>query len=361
MIAFWAAAAVASAGAAACMLVNAQAARRARPRPDPTLAAYQRLLGEIDALAERNLLPEADPGPAKAEAGRRLLKAIDQQPPESGNAQSWAAPALCMGAPILALAVYLATGSPDAPDRAYAQRVAEWRAAPERLGPAEAAAVLAKIVRDRPGDAEAATQLARARLAAGDGLGAVRAAETAARLEPRRADRWTGMAEALLGLEPAAVEDARAALTRALALDPGNVEARYWLGQAHFAGDDPKSGEATWSALLRDLPPDDPRHAALEAELASVRAQGPDLNSAIAGMVEGLASRLRAEPLDPQGWSRLVRAYGVLGREREQTAALSEARRLFARRPEVIAKLEAAAAQGRANRRSEKDGVRAGR
>jgi cytochrome c-type biogenesis protein CcmH len=98
------------------------------------------------------------------------------------------------------------------------------------------------------------------------------------------------------------------------------------------------------------LPPSDPRRAALQSEIAALdgaKAAAP-VDSAIEGMVAGLAARLRAEPIDSAGWARLARAYAVLGREAELAAALTEVRRLFAGRPEVIQAVEASAAEGRA-------------
>ncbi len=53
-------------------------------------------------------------------------------------------------------------------------------------------------------------------------------------------------------------------------------------------------------------------------------------------MVDRLAKRLQTQPDDPQGWARLIRAYGVLGRKDRQDAAVAEARRLFKDRPDAL-------------------------
>ncbi|MBW3616255.1 MAG: c-type cytochrome biogenesis protein CcmI [Proteobacteria bacterium] len=362
VIAFGLAAALLSAGAAVGLLFAAQRARAGGPAADPTVDTHRRLLGEIDALARRGLLADTEREAARAEAGRRLLRAAETPDGTGGRAPPWAAPALCVAGPVLAAGIYLAVGAPGAPDQGYARRLSEWRASPESLGPDQAAAVLGRIVRERPNDPEAFGQLARARAAAGDGFGAVRAAEAAARLEPGRAERWTTLGEALLGLETPAVDEARTVLRRALQLSPGDPDARYWLGRAAFAEGDRVGGQAVWRTLEADLAPDDPRRAALHSELAAVDAPtASEVDAAISNMVAGLAARLRAEPLDPQGWARLVRAYGVLGRDAEQAAALAEARRLFSGRPEVIAELETAAAEGRSRGRSTTGALRGGR
>jgi cytochrome c-type biogenesis protein CcmH len=60
-------------------------------------------------------------------------------------------------------------------------------------------------------------------------------------------------------------------------------------------------------------------------------------------MVQGLAQRLAANPDDPEGWVRLVRAYAVLGDAAKRDAALRQARARYAARPQTLAQLDAAA------------------
>ena len=57
------------------------------------------------------------------------------------------------------------------------------------------------------------------------------------------------------------------------------------------------------------------------------------------GMVSGLAVRLDAEPQDQPGWSRLIRAYFVLGRTAEAQEALQRARSIFSEQPDKLAAL----------------------
>ena len=114
-------------------------------------------------------------------------------------------------------------------------------------------------------------------------------------------------------------------------------------------------GLADWRALEASLAPDDPRRDGLAKEVAYVSAHGalpiegaPEGPAGVGpaqiqGMVDGLAARLKANPDDPDGWVRLVRAYGVLGETDRQDAALAEARQRYAAKPEVLAALAAAA------------------
>jgi len=259
-----------------------------------------------------------------------------------------AALTLCLAAPLLAAVLYLGLGSPGAPDQAHAARVDAWRRAPDRIGPEQAAAVLETITRERPSDPEAYVQLGRARLAAGDAFGAVRAFERATALKPDDPGAWTALGRALLALERPAVPEARRALARARKLAPGDADPRYWLARAALADGDAAGALAQWRALAAELPAADPRRAALEMEIAQAEGAAAPVEAAIAGMVEGLAARLREQPDDAQGWARLARAYAVLGREAELQAALAEARRRFADRPEALRAVEAGAAEGRA-------------
>jgi cytochrome c-type biogenesis protein CcmH len=59
-------------------------------------------------------------------------------------------------------------------------------------------------------------------------------------------------------------------------------------------------------------------------------------------MVDGLAARLAANPDDPDGWVRLVRAYAVLGEAEKRDAALAKARVLYKDKPEVLKALDQA-------------------
>ncbi|MDZ4373568.1 MAG: c-type cytochrome biogenesis protein CcmI, partial [Phenylobacterium sp.] len=101
-------------------------------------------------------------------------------------------------------------------------------------------------------------------------------------------------------------------------------------------------------ALLADLPAEDPRRGAVEASIAGIQgqpapAQDPQDMAMIRGMVDGLAARLKADPDDPEGWVRLVRAYAVMGdtANRDQTYAAARAR--YAGRPEIVNQLDEAA------------------
>ena len=59
----------------------------------------------------------------------------------------------------------------------------------------------------------------------------------------------------------------------------------------------------------------------------------------IHGMVERLATRLKQNGDDVEGWLRLVRAYMVMGDQDKARGALTEARQAVANNPERLRQL----------------------
>jgi cytochrome c-type biogenesis protein CcmH len=353
MIAFWIAAAVLS--AAAAMLMLARGARAAAgPAEDPALAVHRRQLSEIDELAERGLIPEDERKAARAEAGRRLLSAAEHQEIQQGSGGRRVALAVAAATPIVALGLYLLVGHPGYPDQPFAKRVGEWRHTdPSRLDPPRMAAVLTQIAAERPRDPEPLKNLALAYMASNDMSHAIEALRKALALSPDRADLWSQLGEAFVMQADGEVdEDARAAFAEAVRLDPRSQGARYFLGRADIQDGRVAEGLAAWKALAGELPAGDPRGQALSAEIASVERSGglkpveseqpADMQATIRGMVDGLAARLAANPDDPDGWVRLVRAYTVLGEGEKRDAALAKARVLYKDKPEILKALDQA-------------------
>jgi cytochrome c-type biogenesis protein CcmH len=66
-------------------------------------------------------------------------------------------------------------------------------------------------------------------------------------------------------------------------------------------------------------------------------------------MVAMLAAQLKADPNNPAGWQRLIRAYTVLGQPSDAKAALTTARKTFSNDKDVMAALEAEAAELKLN------------
>jgi cytochrome c-type biogenesis protein CcmH len=149
---------------------------------------------------------------------------------------------------------------------------------------------------------------------------------------------------------------AKAEFERAVALSADEVKANYFLGLA--AEQDGRTAEAAsiWGAMLAKAPTDAPWRPLVQAALARVGgptapvlpddaiAAAKDMNEAdrgamIRGMVERLASRLKQNGDDVEGWLRLVRAYMVMGDRDKAKSALADARQAVASDAERLRRL----------------------
>ncbi|MBL6853552.1 MAG: tetratricopeptide repeat protein [Alphaproteobacteria bacterium] len=152
---------------------------------------------------------------------------------------------------------------------------------------------------------------------------------------------YSAYGEALTQASAGAVTpEAEAAFTQALALDPQDQAARYYLGLAEAARGNNAKALAMWKTLLADLPANSPARADLVDRIAALTAKGAGGPPDIGAMVAGLAARLKDQPNDPDGWLRLVRAYSVLGDKAKAEAALSDARKAMRARGDVLAALD---------------------
>jgi cytochrome c-type biogenesis protein CcmH len=111
-----------------------------------------------------------------------------------------------------------------------------------------------------------------------------------------------------------------------------------------------------WRAMLAKAPSDAPWRPLVQAALARVggssapalsddaMAAAKDMNETdrgamIRGMVERLATRLKQNGDDVEGWLRLVRAYMVMGDRDKAKSALTDARRAVANDAERLRQL----------------------
>jgi cytochrome c-type biogenesis protein CcmH len=355
MIAFWAAAGVFSAVAAIIVLYRASQAAALVEPVDGTSVLYRRQLAELDELAERGLLGDAERASAQAEAGRRLLNATDHPDAAWTAGMGRRAPLTIavIATPLLALAIYLGVGAPGMSDQPFAGRLARWRNAnPQSLAAPEMAAVLNQMTKERPTDPDGFRFLALAENASQNPPGAVRALRRAVKVAPERGDLWEMLGEALVLQAGGDVDnDARDAFAEALKRDPANIGAQFYLGRAEITDGDRAKGLAIWRRLLASMPAGEPRRSVLQSAIAEAEALPPagpallgDQLPAVRGMVAGLAARLKEHPDDPAGWVQLVKAYSVLGDVGQRDAALKEGRVRYASRPDVLDELNKAAA-----------------
>lgn len=352
MFVFWAVVGVLTAAAAGLILFRAAGASALAEAVDPSPTLYRRQLTEIDELAERGLMAEPERRAAHAEAARRLLAATDA-PLQTWTADPRARRGVLLavvGAPALALGLYLTLGSPGLADQPYAARLARWQQGDfATLTAPEVAAVLRKATAERPTEAEGFRLLGLAETASQNPVAAVRALRRAATLAPQRLDIWLMLGEAEIFEAQGKVDaDAQAAFRKALEISPGEPAARFYLAQAKAEAGQAAEAIDDLQRLLAELPAADERHGVVQAAIAKLEGKpaairDPQELAMIQGMVDGLAGRLQTNPDDPAGWVRLVRAYAVLGDMKKRDEAYASARARYAARPQIVQQLDEAA------------------
>lgn len=348
--------------AAAALAVLVPIGRRPAAAEGSATSIYRDQLDELTRDRERGLIGETEAEAARIELSRRLLKADGAAAgPEADGRRAgrigFIAAAILV--PAIALGVYLKIGAPQLPDQPLAARQTATTA------DAEIATLIGRVeqhLKESPEDGTGWEILAPVYARLGRDEDAVRAWGNAIRLLGSTADREARMGEAMTARDGGVVTaDAKAAFARALALDPTNDRARFYSAVAVTQSGDKPAAITAWQALIAGAPQDAPWLPVAKSELANLEnpQSGPtasDMQAAaqktpqeqqamIEGMVASLAARLDAAPEDAEGWARLFRAYMVLGRPDEASAALVKARTALAAKPELLAAVEKAASE----------------
>lgn len=169
---------------------------------------------------------------------------------------------------------------------------------------------------------------------------------------PGNTDVTVAYGESLMAAADGKVTDeAQKLFDAAASNDPSNVRARYNLALYKFQNDDARQAQADWVSLAKGLPKESPwrqhiqqqldnasaklgtpapRVAGMsastahtpsvsrgptQAQIAAASSMSPQERGAfINSMVDGLKAKLDSNPNDRDGWLRLGRSYGVLGR-----------------------------------------------
>ena len=333
--------------------------RRNRLQNEGTEAVvYKDQLSEIDRDAAAGLIGAAEADAARVEISRRLLTAVDSQrdPPVASNIRlrRFAAVLALVGLPLVAVAFYLPLGSPRLGDFPLAQRTR----APDATQPLDdlVAQVEAHLEKN-PTDGRGWNVLAPVLARLGRYDDAVRAYRNSIRYNGDSAERRADLGETLAAAAGGVVTaEAKAEFERAVALNADEIKASYFLGLA--AEQDGRTNEAAsiWRAMLAKAPADAPWRPLVQAALVRVGgapapvpsddavAAAKDMNETdrsamIRGMVERLATRLKQNGDDVEGWLRLVRAYMVMGDRDKAKGALSDARQAVANDAERLRQL----------------------
>jgi len=202
-------------------------------------------------------------------------------------------------------------------------------------------ATLAQSMREpeHANDPKGWTLLGRSYLQLGDADDAAKALGRAIALERTSGAvspaLYSSYGEALSEAAGDITPDAAAAFHAALAANPKDPAARYYLGLAAATRGQTEEALKYWEGLLADAPANASWRDALIDQVATLRAQAvgqgapaPDIDA----MVQELAARLGKNPENLDGWLRLIRAYAVLGEDGKAKQALAQARASFAQK-----------------------------
>ncbi len=362
---------------------------------------YRDQLNEVVADEERGLIGAGEAAAARLEIERRLLRAAERasaaaQPVGRGGRTGLIVAGLIV--PLVGFGLYANLGTPGLPDQPFASRAGEATAAAatdakQSAALGELANKLAAKLAEKPDDAEGWTLLGRTYMETGRFAEGAAAYGRAAALSPVDADLKVSEGEALVyAAEGAVTPAARAAMETALKLDPHHPGALFYLGLGIYQSGDKRGAYEAWVKLGRDTPPEAPYLGQIQSRVDAVArelgitpakfptapppsapppaapvqapppvasgAPGPsaadvqaaqqmapdDRNAMIRSMVQRLADKLAANPADVEGWTRLGRAYGVLGEAKKSAEAWGKAAALAPADPAIKAELAKARA-----------------
>jgi len=251
MIVFWICALALAALAVACVLrpLLSQRVKTGPSRDASNVAIYKDQLRELDADLAAGTIAPSDYERARAELEQRVLEDVSgaEQRMPGGKGK---ATAIVVGAavPLLALAIYLAAGTPRA--------LSPQPAMPDDAQIEAMVSRLAAKLRENPDDVEGWKFLGRSYVVLGRFDQAVGAYAKAAERAPRDAELLTDFADAL-----AMVHDQRLAgeperlVQRALEIDPNNLKALALAGTAAYERRDYRAAAELWSRMLPLVPP----------------------------------------------------------------------------------------------------------
>lgn len=254
---FWIIAALLAAAALAFVLPSLLAGTRrsGASSRDANVALYRDQLKELDAdLAAGTLAPQHHEE-ARREIERRVLEdaAVDAAAPSPASSARATAIALAFAVPVLAVAVYLAVGSP----RALSPQAVEASHGITRAQIEHMVGGLSARLKENPDDVEGWAMLGRSYSVLDRYPEAAAAYENAVKRSPPSAQLLADYANALAMAQGQRLEgEPERLIAQALKLEPDNVKALMLAGSAAFERKDFKGAIVHWERILKVVPPD---------------------------------------------------------------------------------------------------------
>jgi cytochrome c-type biogenesis protein CcmH len=335
-------------------------------RAEHDLAVYRAQLEELERDLKRGVLDESEAESARIEVQRRMLAADAARAEGGDGSDAKGSRALGVAAallvPVAALAIYLWLGSPEIESQPYAERVAETPDTTEgqtgKLPDVETMmARLRERLAENPDDVEGWISLGQVSMLLGRLDQAIEGYSRALTLSPGLPEAHSALGEAyVLRADGIITQDARESFEAALAGDPDEPRARFYLAVAREQDGDRQGALDSLIAMLEDAPPgagwtDSVRQAA--AAMADNLGLDPDavlppatgMPQASPEAAERLAAQLAENPKDFEGWIALARMRAALGDPEGARAALAQGAEAYQGAPFVQEQFQRAAVE----------------
>ena len=354
------------------------------------MQVYRDQLGEVERDLARGVIEISEAERLRNEVSRRILAADTVLAEETWNRTDRRGknrilvPVMALAIPGASLGLYAQFGAPGYSDQGLADRLEHARESYENR-PSQAQAEramppglpepdiseayknlierLRNTVAGRPDDIEGHRLLAHEEARLGNHKAAYTAQEAVLRLSGTdiSADDFVLMATMMVLAAGGYVSpETEATLRKALALDPQNPLARYYIGLVWSQNGRPDRAFSVWRRLLDEGPnhapwvidiahriedtafragvryslpravsPSQPGPSTEDIEAVSSLSPGERMEM-INSMVQGLSDRLATEGGPPEDWARLINALGVLGEANQARRIHMEALTVFA-------------------------------
>ena len=385
---FWTIAALMVAGAAAALALPLL--RKKVDGTDPAeydMEVFRDQLAELEREHGRGVITDDEMEAARTEIARRMLAADArrQKPAVREAAGGMTGVRILAGALAVTLSagavlLYLQIGAPGTPDMPLAQRTGLPVPGEDDERNIKMIAELSRAAKANPGDADAWLRLASAYNSIEMFDDAVAAYRKAIGLGPVAAGINGDFAETLvMAAQGTVTPEARAIFEAELASGAGDPRPQFYLALGDYQAGKPREALDRWAALIASTSADAPWLGIVRENLAKAaedlgldvaevmpeplpaQGGGPLLTSEqraeveamtpaerdamVRDMVNGLDAKLLEDPMNLEGWERLIRARVMLGERDTAQDALDRALEAFAKAPVPTGRLVNLAAE----------------